>query len=270
MAERMSVLYDASKCTACQACSVACKQWNVLPAEKTTITTSIQGHNDFTPKTWTFIHFQESFENKKMEWLFRKEQCMHCGDAACKKSCNHDAISHTDKGFVVIDHDKCIGCGYCVTNCTFHIPRVDETTKKAYKCTGCPERIANGLKPACVLTCQPEALVYGDRKTIVKMAQDRVKALLPKHPKANVYGATSLDGLNFTYVLLREPAYYGLPANPSVPVSLDLWKDIVRPFGGFAVAGALVATAVGFIMTRGKSNQASKHDDSDKGAGING
>lgn len=186
MAERMSVLYNASKCTACQACSVACKQWNTLPAEKTVITTSIQGHNDFTPKTWTFISFRESFENKKMHWLFRKDQCLHCGQAGCEKACPQHAISHTELGFVVIDHNKCIGCGYCVTNCTFHIPRVDETTHKSYKCTGCPERVANGLNPACVQTCQPEALVYGTRKQIVAMAEKRVKVLLPNHPKAKI------------------------------------------------------------------------------------
>lgn len=269
MAERMSVLYDASKCTACQACSVACKQWNTLPAEKTVITTSIQGHNDFTPKTWTFISFRESFENKKMHWLFRKDQCLHCGQAGCEKACPQHAISHTELGFVVIDHNKCIGCGYCVTNCTFHIPRVDETTHKSYKCTGCPERVGNGLNPACVQTCQPEALVYGTRKQIVAMAEKRIKALLPNHPKANVYGATNLDGLNFTYVLLREPEYYGLPANPAVPASVGLWKDAVRPLGGFAVAGALLATAAGFFMTRIKGNQTDKQD-SDKGAGMNG
>jgi formate dehydrogenase iron-sulfur subunit len=269
MAERMSVLYDASKCTACQACSVACKQWNNLPAEKTSITSSIQGHADFTPKTWTFISFRESFENKKMDWLFRKEQCMHCGDAACKKACNHNAISHTDLGFVVIDKDKCIGCGYCVTNCTFHIPRVDEKTNKAYKCTGCPERVANGLKPACVFTCQPEALVYGDRKTILKMAEARLKMLQPKNPEANIYGATSLAGLNFTYVLLRKPSYYNLPTNPSVPLSVDLWKDVIRPLSGLSVAGAFLATAAGFLMTRGKSEHHDKPDQ-DKGADKNG
>lgn len=269
MAERMSVLYDASKCTGCQACSVACKQWNELPAEKTSIQTSIQGHTDFTPKTWTFMSFRESFENKQMHWLFRKEQCLHCGEAACEKACPQHAISHTDRGFVVIDHNKCIGCGYCVTNCTFHVPRVDETTHKSYKCTGCPERVANGLKPACVATCQPEALVYGERKVILKMAEDRVKAILPKHPKANVYGATSLDGLNFTYVLLREPAYYSLPANPTVPVSVTAWKDLIRPLGGIAVAGAFLATAAGFFMTRVNDNQANKHDQ-DKGVGKNG
>lgn len=28
--QEMAMLYDASKCTACKGCQVACKQWNVL------------------------------------------------------------------------------------------------------------------------------------------------------------------------------------------------------------------------------------------------
>ena len=252
---RMSVLYDASKCTACQACSVACKQWNDLPAEKTVITTSIQSHDNFTPKTWTFIRFKETFENNKMEWNFRKNQCMHCGEAGCIKACSYDAISRTETGFVVIDHQKCIGCGYCTAGCPFNVPRVDEQKKKSYKCTGCPERTANGMIPACVATCQPEALVYGEREQIVKMAEARVKALLPKYPKANVYGAKDLKGLNFTYVLLREPEYYGLPAVPAVSLAITTWKDIVRPLGMLSIAGTLTATAVSYMMTRGKNNE---------------
>lgn len=255
MADRMSVLYDASKCTACQACTVACKQWNVLPAEKTKLTGSLQTHRDFTPKTWTFMAFREVRENNKMEWLFRKEQCMHCAEAACIKACNYGAISHTELGFVVIDHAKCIGCGYCVTNCTFSVPRVDPKTQKAYKCTGCPERVANGLKPACVQTCQPEALVYGKRTEIMDIAKKRLEQVKAVHPKANIYDAPRLNGTNFTYLLLREPEFYGLPANPAVPLSVDVWKDIVHPFGGVAIAGALLATALGFLRTRGQSNR---------------
>lgn len=258
--EKMSVLYDSSKCTACQACSVACKQWNTLPAEKTTHTSSYQTHETFTPKTWTFITFKEVRENNKMQWLFRKEQCMHCHEAACQASCNYGAISHTKLGFVVIDHTKCIGCGYCVTNCTFNVPRVDPTTHKAYKCTGCPERVENGLSPACVQTCQPEALVYGKRDEILAKTKIRLEQLKPLYPKANIYDGAKLGGINFTYILLREPVFYGLPAQPSVPVSIYAWKDMIRPFGEFAIGGALLATAIGFVKTRGQTKaQDSSH-----------
>lgn len=270
MAERMSVLFDAAKCTACQACSIACKQWNGLPAERTTLASGYQTHQDFTPKTWTYIAFKEAWENNRMAWLFRKEQCMHCGQAACEKACNHQAIAHTEQGFVVIDQERCIGCGYCVTNCTFHIPRVDPKTNKAYKCTGCPDRVLNGLKPACVQTCQPEALVYGKRADIMALAHQRFAQVKQTHAQAVLYDAPQLDGVNFTYILLRKPEYYGLPASPAVPVSVEVWKDIVRPFGGLAVAGALLATAVGFIKTRGQGNLHDAAGSKDKGVDKHG
>lgn len=266
MAEKMTVLYDASKCTGCQACSVACKQWNELPGEKSSLITSYQSRDTFTPKTWTFMSFKETYENKKNEWLFRKQQCMHCTDAACEKACNYNAISHTDKGFVVIDHDKCIGCGYCAANCTFNIPRVDKTVNKSMKCTGCVDRVGKGLKPACITTCQPNALVFGERKAVLAVALERVSKLKETYPKANLYGATELNGLNYSYVLLREPEFYGLPANPSVPISIGLWKMFVRPGGGLAIAGALGMVGLATFMNyRGGSKD--HHDKDGHGKG---
>ena len=190
---------------------------------------------------------------------------MHCADAAYEKACPQDAIAHTEYGFVVIDHAKCIGCGFCVTNCTFNIPRVDPKTEKSYKCTGCPERISNGMKPACVQTCQPEALVYGQREQIMTMARERFEHIRPVHPQAVFYDAQRLNGINFTYILLRLPEFYGLPADPVVPISVDVWKRFVRPFGGVAIAGALLATAVGFIKTRGQADPYASSQLKDKG-----
>jgi len=268
MAPKMSVLYDATKCTACQACSVACKQWNSLPSEKTALTGSYQTHRDFSPQTWTFIAFYEVFENKKNQWLFRKNQCMHCDEAACLKSCNFHAISHTPQGFVVIDQEKCVGCGYCVTNCTFHVPRVNPVTNKAYKCTGCPERVENGMAPACVQTCQPEALVYGPRDKILLQAKRRFAQIKPKYPNATLYDAPGLDGINFTYILQREPAFYGLPAAPHVPYSIGLWKKVIRPFGAVAIGASLVMTALSYVKTRNYKDHSD--DDTKHGGDANG
>lgn len=264
----MTVLYDASKCTGCRACSVACKQWQELPGEKTTLISSIQSQRSFTPTTWTFISFRETAAgpNGRADWLFRKEQCMHCSEAACMKACNYGAIGRTPQGFVVIDQSKCIGCGYCETNCPFHVPRIDEHTNKAFKCHGCPDRVENGLTPACVKTCQTGALTFGPRQDMLSTAAARLNHIKPSYPQANIYGANELGGLHFTYILLREPAFYALPAQPAVPLSLTVWKDVVRPLGGLGVAGALAAAAVGFVLTR----RGGKTDDQgpDKGAGL--
>ena len=82
-----SMLIDTSKCIGCRACQVACKQWNQLPAEKTTFTGTYENPPRFSPITWTKIAFNEYEENGRLHWLFSKQGCMHCGDAACIKVC---------------------------------------------------------------------------------------------------------------------------------------------------------------------------------------
>ncbi|HWJ03947.1 MAG TPA: 4Fe-4S dicluster domain-containing protein [Verrucomicrobiae bacterium] len=193
MAKKM-VLIDTSKCTGCKACSAACKEWNELPAEKTTRIKSYQSMNNFTPTTFTYVTFDEKYENNKMQWLFRKAQCFHCSEPACLKACTSNAISKTESGCVVIDRDKCIGCGYCAENCPFGVPKVDKAVNKAFKCTGCIDRVENGLNPACVNTCQPGALEFGDTDAVLIKAKKRLVEVLKKYPKANLYGEKEMGG----------------------------------------------------------------------------
>lgn len=191
--------------------------------------------------------FTETYENKTVSLLMRKAQCFHCGDPACMKACSSKAISQTDSGFVVIDQDKCIGCGYCAENCPFGVPKIDPARQKAFKCTGCVERVENGLKPACVHTCQPGALEIGDYNTMLGQAKKRLADVQKTHPKAQLYGEREMGGTTYLYLLLDRPEVYGLPVNPTIPLSLTLWKDVVRPVGGIAVGGAAAAVVVGVV-----------------------
>ncbi|MDP4159287.1 MAG: 4Fe-4S dicluster domain-containing protein [Bacillota bacterium] len=251
---RKMVLIDTSKCTGCKACSVACKEWNELPAEKTKLVTSYQTQKDFTTKTWTYMTFIEKYENQKMDFLMRKAQCFHCANPACMKACSSQAITKTVLGYVLIDHDKCIGCGYCVENCPFGVPKLDPIKKKSYKCTGCIDRVENDLKPACVHTCQPGALQFGERDVLLTQAKKRLAEVQKTHPKAQLYGEKEMGGTTFLYLLLDSPDVYGLPVNPTIPLSLTLWKDVIRPVGGLAVGGAAAAVVIGVFANLLKGN----------------
>ena len=259
---RKMVLVDTSKCTGCKACTVACKEWNDLPGEKTQLVTSYQTMKDFTPKTWTYVTFTEKYEDQKMNWMMRKAQCFHCEEPACLKACSSNAITKNENGNVVIDQNLCIGCGYCVDNCPFSVPKLDAETKKAYKCTGCVDRVENGLAPLCVQTCQPSCLEFGERDALLPKAKERLAVVQKTYPRARIYGETEMGGTGFVYILLDAPEVYGLPVNPTTPLSLTLWKDVVRPVGGVAVGAAGAAVVVGVLanLLRGSYGKAAQED----------
>lgn len=244
---RKMIFVDTSKCTGCKACSVACKEWNELPAEQTKLITSYQTQKDFTPNTWTYITFTEKYENSQMHWMMRKAQCFHCADPACLKACSSNAIAKTDSGYVVINHEACIGCGYCAENCPFGVPKINQDLKKSFKCTGCIDRVENNLKPACVQTCQPGALEFGERDVLLGKAKNRLREVQKSYPNARIYGENEMGGTTFVYLLLDRPESYGLPAHPTIPLSLSVWKDVIRPVGGLAVGGAAAAVVVGVL-----------------------
>ncbi|KGP76563.1 (4Fe-4S)-binding protein [Desulfosporosinus sp. Tol-M] len=265
---RKMVFVDTSKCTGCKACPVACKAWNELPAEKTRLVTSFQTHKDFTPNTFTYITFTEKYENQKNIWLTRKAQCFHCADPACMKACPQKAIYQTDSGYVLVDQDKCIGCGYCATNCPFGVPKVDEVKKKAFRCVGCIDRVENDLVPACVHTCGPGALSFGERDAKMAEAKKRLAEVQKTNPKAQLYGEKEMGGTTFVYLLMDSPEAYGLPVNPTIPLSLTLWKDGIQPLFKYvwpATACAVVIGGISNLLQGNYRNRGHEENDSKKG-----
>ncbi len=262
MAQKM-VFVDTSLCTGCKACSVACKTWNDLPAEKNRLVTSYQAQKDYTYNTWTYISFHEKYENGKMNWLMFKHQCYHCAEPSCMKACPSEAIYKTDSGYTIIDQEKCIGCGYCVTNCPWHVPKTNTAINKTFKCTGCIDRVENGIAPSCVSTCQPGALKFGEKDEMLNLAKERLAEVIKTHPKAQLYGDNVMGGTTYLYLILDEPGVYGLPAKPSTPLSLTLWKDIVHPLGGIAIGGAALVVAAGVLANFARGNYRAKSEDGD-------
>jgi formate dehydrogenase beta subunit (EC 1.2.1.2) len=258
MTTRKMVFIDTSLCTGCKACSVACKAWNDLPAEKTQLLTSYQAQGDFTPNTWTYVRFREEYKDQKMHWNMIKVQCFHCADPACLKACPSKAIYKTESGYTLIDREKCIGCGYCGQNCPWNVPKTDTKINKTSKCTGCIDRVENGLKPACAQTCQPEAIKFGDYDKMMPIAEARLAELQLTNPKANLYGNQWMGGTTYLYLLQDRPDAYGLHPNPSTPIALTIWKDLVHPLGGIAIGASAAAIACGVIANFVRGNYANR------------
>jgi formate dehydrogenase iron-sulfur subunit len=261
MSEKVK-LYDATKCTGCRGCQLACKQWNTLPAKQTYNHGSYQNPPDLQPNTWMLMRFQEiSNGNGGVKWIFRKDACMHCTDAACVKVCPSGALFYTKYGTVGLDSEKCIGCKECVFSCPFEVPRYDPETDKIAKCDMCYSRLDNDLEPACVKACPTGALQFGDKDKMLKIAYKRVEEL---GGNAHVYGDKFVGGTHLVYVLPEKAGVYDrLPVKPTVPLTVIAWKDWLKPLSLLAAGGVLMGSLFHYILhgpkdTSGDGDQASQ------------
>ena len=80
-------LIDVSACIGCKACQAACMEWNDIRPEMGNNVGIYDNPQDLDDKTWTLMRFSEVEENGKLEWLIRKDGCMHCADPGCLKAC---------------------------------------------------------------------------------------------------------------------------------------------------------------------------------------
>jgi len=238
----VSKLIDTSTCIGCKACEVACQEWNDLHIVPTTQTGTYQTMPSLDVNYWNLIQFREREIGPDFAWLLRKDGCMHCGDPGCLKACPAPgAIVQYQNGIVDVNPDNCIGCKMCETGCPFDIPRYSDQTGKMSKCTLCVDRGQVGLEPACVKSCPTGCLEFGDKADLVARANERVEQLKQNgFPQAALYDPPGVGGTTVITVLAHgdHPEWYGLPKDPHVPDGVRFWKNIVRPLGALAIAGA--------------------------------
>ena len=264
-------LIDVSKCIGCKACQVACMEWNDLRDEVGTNVGAYQNPADLSENSWTLMRFAE-YENPKgdLEWLIRKDGCMHCADPGCLKACpSPGAIVQYANGIVDFHEENCIGCGYCITGCPFNVPRLSKRDKKAYKCTLCSDRVAVGLEPACVKACPTGAIVFGTKTDMKDHAEERIADLKSRgFDQAGLYDPDGVGGTHVMYVLHhadKPEIYCDLPANPRVSPMVRLWKGAAKPLAlGVmaltALAGFLHYIRVGRNETRASDEAAAQRE----------
>lgn len=242
-------LIDVTTCIGCKACQMACSEWNDIRDEIGTNHGVYDNPIDLTAKSWTVMRFAETEENGKLEWLIRKDGCMHCADPGCLKACpSPGAIIQYENGIVDFHQENCIGCGYCIAGCPFNIPRINKADNKAYKCTLCSDRVAVGQEPACVKTCPTGAIQFGSKEDMKAIAAERVKDLNARgYSNAGLYDPQGVGGTHVMYVLHhadKPTLYKGLPENPHISTTVKLWKGLLKPL---ATVGIAAAVATGWL-----------------------
>ena len=247
-------LSDVSKCIGCKACQVACMQWNDLRDEVGTCAGTYDNPRDMTDQSWTVMRYAEvESEDRGLEWLIRKDGCMHCEDPGCLKACPAPgAIIKYANGIVDFHQENCIGCGYCVTGCPFNVPRISKKDSKAYKCTLCSDRVAVGLEPACVKVCPTGSISFGSKEDMKELAAERVSELQERgYKNAGLYDPAGVGGTHVMYVLNhadKPTLYSGLPADPTIAPTVTLWKSIAKPIAMAGIAAAALGGLFHFVM----------------------
>ena len=261
----LAKLIDTSKCIGCKACQTACMEWNDLRDEVGVNLGTYDNPRDLTDQSWTVMKFSE-YENPQgnLEWLIRKDGCMHCDDPGCLKACpSPGAIVQYANGIVDFNEENCIGCGYCVSGCPFDVPRISKKDNKAYKCTLCSDRVAVGLEPACVKTCPTGAILFGTKEDMKHQAEERIVDLKSRgFDQAGLYDPTGVGGTHVMYVLHHadNPTLYaGLPRDPKVSAFVRLWKGAAKPLALGALA--LVAIAGFMNYVRGGAIETTDEDE---------
>jgi len=109
-------------------------------------------------------------------------QCRQCENAPCVAVCPTNALYCADQESpVVIDHDRCIGCKWCILACPFGVITLDERARTIVKCDQCFERLERGELPACVTACPTGALEF---KTLEEVLAEKRGAYLVEIQRA--------------------------------------------------------------------------------------
>ncbi len=145
---RWAMVVDLRKCIGCQACTVACGMENAVPLGK--FRTIVSNYE---------VELQDQVRSVVLPRL-----CNHCENPPCVPVCPVGATYQRNDGIVVVDNERCVGCGYCVQACPYDARFINPETQAADKCTFCVHRVEAGLLPACVETCVGGARIFGDLK----------------------------------------------------------------------------------------------------------
>jgi len=149
------VICDPTKCIGCRMCEYACS----------------------ATKTGAFDPSLSRIRVVRIEPITMTAiSCRLCEDAPCILACPRDALSRSEvNGTILVDEDKCDGCGWCVEACDFGAIILNPVSRHAEICDLCANE-KDG--PQCVAFCPKEALSLATPEVLRQQARRDVVARL--------------------------------------------------------------------------------------------
>jgi len=197
------VLFDSVLCIGCRTCEAGCNKVNGLPAPEKPFDdlTVLDAHRRTDAKAYTVVNKYQNRQSPKGP-LYGKIQCNHCLEPACASACFVRAFTKTPTGAVTYNASVCVGCRYCMIACPFEIPTYEYDSAfspRVMKCTMCYPRISKGQLPGCVEACPTEALSFGKRDQLLKLARERIRKN-PDRYVDHIYGENEMGGTSWLYL----------------------------------------------------------------------
>ena len=149
--------FDQSRCVHCGSCAVTCKDWNDLQPG---------------PVKWARLYQWETgtWPTPRFNTVFAP--CYHCENPLCVDAADGAMFKEEKYGAVLIDPDKASSpsmrkaweaCPYGAI-----VFDSDSPVAKASMCNMCIDRLEQGLKPICVMSCITRALDFDTLETLQK------------------------------------------------------------------------------------------------------
>ena len=141
---KKKIIINEEYCMGCRLCEVHCI------TQHSTSKNILKAYKDEYPRLTSGIVFEEKGH------ISFALQCRHCEEPPCVEACLTGAMYlDEDKGYVLHNRDRCVGCWMCIMVCPFGVIKPDlENKVVASKCDLCVE----AEYPACVAHCPNDAI----------------------------------------------------------------------------------------------------------------
>lgn len=228
--DRYGMLTDLTRCNGCRRCEAACNKVNDLPPPEISFEDKSIFEEKRRPDAKSYTVVNRYADPKTGEPIYRKVQCNHCAEPACASACPVGALKKSPEGPVLYNESLCIGCRYCMTACPFYIPAFeyfDAFSPAIQKCLMCYHvRISKGEVPACATECPVEAITFGKRSELLKLARAKINREPDKYID-HIYGEREVGGTDWLYISKVPFEELDFPSNLGTTPYPELTRDFL-------------------------------------------